>query len=187
MGVEEPTFDDSYLPNLWPHFDSGGRTSNQEQQHGDLQTHVEDLTRTQCRGECENAVAQLKGGVVDYLLSLFTQIAPKFLPAPIWQSSGSSRKTKDLDVVSRSLRISAAARLALASNVGPSEQPLQAKVEGVYKAARNYIDSISFAEDSADVESILLLAELEYGRGKLRSAKARIRRLSQASAAASKY
>lgn len=180
----EPTFDEKYLASAASVLDiSDARAPSRDRRSGvadDLEQRAQDITRSKCLDDCENAVADLSPNVVEYLLGVFDQISDSFLPAPLWQapnppSKGSKGKLREQDVVLRSLRIVSAARLALASHGSSKDQQLKAKVERVYRAASRYLDSVPQYDNPEDIEALLLLAELEYGRNQSAAARNRLR------------
>lgn len=180
----ELRFDERYLASAVSVLNvSDARAASSDQDAGvadDLEQHARQITRRKCLDDCENAVADLSPNVVEYLLGVFDQISDSFLPAPLWQapntpSKASKGKLREQDVVLRSLRIVSAARLALASHGSSKDQQLKAKVERVYRAASRYLDSVPQYDSPEDIEALLLLAELEYGRNQSAGARTRLR------------
>lgn len=180
--VTEPRFDERYLAEAFAALDTATDDlprDNRDLIQGDLEAHARSIARSKCLDECENAIADLSPHVTEYLNGVFDQISDSFLPAPLWQAQGAPAKSaKDRDnnnVILRSLRIVSAARLALASDATARDRTLKAKVERLYVAATKYLDSVPDYGNLEDIEALLLLAELEYGRNQHDLARTRLR------------
>lgn len=183
--MTEPKFDERYLAEAFAVLDTTDSRSTSRDPHSsfeDLEQHARSITRLKCLDECENAIADLSSNVVEYLLGVFDQITDSFLPAPLWQAPqtpskkpGKQKVVKERSVILRCLRIVSAARLALASHGSSKDQQLKLKIEKLYLAARKYLDSVPQYDNLDDIEALLLLAELEYGRNQDDAAKTRLR------------
>ncbi|KAK5092778.1 hypothetical protein LTR70_005094 [Exophiala xenobiotica] len=177
--VNEPRFDERYLAEAFAALDTSDTTPvNRTWPDGDLEAHALSITRLKCLDECENAIADLSANVVEFLTGVFDQITDSFLPAPLWQTPNTPAKTgkqKDNDAVLRSLKIVSAARLALASDKSQKDKQLKGKVERLYQSASRYLDSVPQYESLQDIEALLLLAELEYGRNQSDSSRTRLK------------
>lgn len=185
-GMTEPKFDERYLAEAFAVLDAAdSRSTNRDQNKSfdDLEQHAQNLMRLKCLDDCENAIAGLSTNVVEYLLGVFNQITDSFLPAPLWQAPPPPSKNFEKEreasrnggVILQSLRIVSAARLALASHSSSKDQQLKAKVEKLYQAANKYLDSVPQYDNLEDIEALLLLAELEYGRNQNDAAKTRLK------------
>lgn len=191
--MNEPTFDEQYLAEAFAvldtnpsesHFQSANRDrayshSRTTSSIDDLEQHARNITRLKCLDYCEDAIADLPSNVAVYLLGVFDQITDSFLPAPLWQAPAPpSKKAKqvgtDTTIIIKCLRIVSAARLALASST-IRDQQMRVKVEKLYQAATRYLDSVPQYDNPGDIEAILLLAELEYGRNQNEAAKSRLK------------
>lgn len=174
----EPRFDERYLSEAFAVLNAtDSRETSRDTTYHDLEQHASNITRTKCLDECENAIAELSPNVVEYLLGVFDQITDSFLPAPLWQTPSTPPKTQkgtERNVILRSLRIVSAARLALAST-SQRDQQLRTKVEKLFQAASRYLDSVPQYDNLEDIEALLLLAELEYGRNQNDAAKIRLK------------
>lgn len=177
--VTEPRFDERYLAEAFAALDTTDTPrESRDVVQGDLEAHARSIARLKCLDECENAIADLSPHVTEYLNGVFDQISDSFLPAPLWQAPGTpakSGKQKDINVILRSLRIASAARLALASDATARDKTLKAKIERLFRAASKYLDSVPEYSSLEDIEALLLLAELEYGRNQNDLAKTRLK------------
>lgn len=184
--VTEPRFDERYLAEAFAALDTGVDNlprENRDVIQGDLEAHARTIARNKCLDECENAIADLSPHVTEYLNGVFDQISDSFLPAPLWQApstqpkagTGKNRDSNNNYVILRCLRIVSAARLALASDATARDRALKAKIERLYAAAIKYLDSVPDYSNLEDIEAILLLAELEYGRNQHDLARTRLR------------
>lgn len=176
--VTEPRFDERYLAEAFAALDATDAPREiRENVQGDLEAHVQNIARLKCLDECENAIADLPPHLTEYLNGVFDQITNSFLPAPLWQAQSAAKagKHKEGNVTLRSLRIVAAARLALASDATARDKTLKVKVERLYRAASKYLDSVPEYSSLEDIEALLLLAELEYGGNQTDLAKTRLK------------
>ncbi|KAK5953237.1 hypothetical protein OHC33_005805 [Knufia fluminis] len=177
--MNEPRFDERYLAEAFAALDTSDPTPvNRDPPKGDLEAHAQSITRLKCLDDCENAIADLSPNVVQFLTGVFNQITDSFLPAPLWQTPSTPAKAgeqKGNDVILRSLKIVSAARLALASDASARDKQLKAKVERLYQSASRYLDSVPQYENLQDIEALLLLAELEYGRNQSDVSKTRLK------------
>lgn len=177
--MTESRFDERHLAEAFAALEtSESRPVSRDRLQCDLEEHAHNITRLKCLDECENAIADLSPRVADYLSGVFDQITDSFLPAPIWQAPNpppKKGKQKDGELVLRSLRIVSAARLALASHGSSRDRELKIKIDRLYQAATRYLDSVPRFENLLDIEALLLLAELEYGRNQDGAARARLK------------
>lgn len=184
MALSEPTFNESYVTHALAALEGANtdsRPNSRDSPQSDLESHARSVLRKKCFDECENATADFPPLVVENLMSVFDQVADSFLPGPLWQapippSKGkqSQRTASETSIVLRSLKVVSAARLALATN-SKKDQPLNVKVERLFAAAVRYLDSAPRYENLEDVEALLLLAEIEYGRNRTDAARMRLK------------
>lgn len=165
------------LLDVFPSHDGVIPATGEDNLDGDLEQYVRHMTRAKHLDECENAIAELPSGVVKHLSEIFNQVAASLLPAPTWQHPSTPAKKgrqRESSLVLRSLRIVSAARLALAAEDKIKDQRLHDKIDRIYRAASTYLDSTYQQNDLDELEALLLLSELEYGRGHAASAESRL-------------
>lgn len=173
----EPRFDEDYIDSAFAQFSSNPRPGSSDSFRGDLQQHAHTITRARLCDECENAIAELSPSAAENLVGIFEQVSDSFLPTPLWQfheTKGKKPARKDVNLILRCLKVVAAARLALASTASSQAPPLKSKVDNINRAVTTYLDSVPESEKLEDLEALLLLAELEYGRDQTESSKARL-------------
>lgn len=177
--MTDSRFDERYLAEAFAALETLEPTNSAVRQdvQCNLEEHAQNLSRIRGLQQCENAIAELVPSLAEYLAGVFEQITDSFLPAPIWQTPltpNKKGKQKDSDTVLRSLKIVSAARLALASHANARDRELKAKIDAIYRAAATYLDSTPQLNQLQDIEALLLLSELEYGRSQDGAARTRL-------------